>query len=193
MADSEDKLKIVVGLGNPGAKYNRTRHNIGFQVIDKLSSDLGASLPNAKFEGEVTSTQIDQNRLVLVKPLTFMNCSGRCVAAFAKFYKINVTEDLLIVCDDLSLPLGKLRTRPKGSAGGQNGLKDILQSLSTQEIARLRIGIDQPPPRWDAADYVLGKFREDEQASVEEAVKTATEAIRVWCLGGISHCMNQFN
>ncbi|MEM7477569.1 MAG: aminoacyl-tRNA hydrolase, partial [Planctomycetota bacterium] len=150
MADNEDKLKIVVGLGNPGPKYNRTRHNIGFQVIDALAKKLGASLPNGKFEGEISSLTVSETRMLLVRPLTFMNCSGRCVSPLCRFYKVDVEQDLLIVCDDLSLPLGKLRARMKGSAGGQNGLKDILRSLGTQSIARLRIGIGQPPPKWDA-------------------------------------------
>lgn len=193
MTDQESGWKIVVGLGNPGAKYTGTRHNVGFEVIDYLSKQLNASLPNGKFEGEVATASVNDQRILLVRPLTFMNLSGRCVAAAANFYKVNVEHDLLVICDDLSLPVGKLRVRAKGSAGGQNGLKDILRATGTQNVARLRVGIDPAPPRWDAADYVLGKFTEEQREIINEAVKTASDAAVDWCTHGVQHCMNQFN
>lgn len=193
MVQSESKLKAVVGLGNPGAKYDGTRHNIGFAVLDHLSRKLSAPIPQAKFEGQITTVWLEDLKLLLVWPFTYMNLSGRCVQAVTQFYKIDVEQDLIVVCDDLSLPLGKLRIRAKGSAGGQKGLNDILKVAGSQTVTRLRIGIDPPPPRWDAADYVLGKFREDEAEVVDEAIQTAASAILDWCAHGTNHCMNQYN
>lgn len=184
---------MVVGLGNPGAKYNGTRHNIGFEVLANLRTKLGASTPRAKYEGQFSTAAVDGVSLLLVWPLTFMNDSGRCVQPMASFYKVNYEQDLLVVCDDLSLPLGKLRFRASGSAGGQKGLHDILRMFGGQTVARLRIGIDPAPPQWDAADYVLGRFREEERPVVDKAVADATEAVLSWATRGIAFCMNKFN
>ncbi|MCA9133916.1 MAG: aminoacyl-tRNA hydrolase [Planctomycetales bacterium] len=186
-------MKIAVGLGNPGAKYVGTRHNVGFEVLNYLSSQQAAPPLRAKYEGQLTSLTVDDTTLLLVWPLTYMNESGRCVKAVANFYKVDVRRDLLVVCDDLSLPLGKLRMRGRGSAGGQKGLNHILQTCGTQEIARLRIGIDPTPPRWDAADYVLGRFREDEQPVIQEAVQRAAQGLLDWCRHDVAHCMNHIN
>ena len=187
------KTKLVVGLGNPGAKYEGTRHNIGFDVLNHLAKTRGASALRAKFEGQITTLQLDAANLVVVWPLTYMNDSGRCVKAVTNFYKVDVQQDLLIVCDDLSLPTGKLRLRAKGSAGGQKGLNDILRVLGTQDIARLRIGIDSPPPQWDTVDYVLGRFSKEEKPTIDEAVASAADAIVQWCDHDIAYCMNRFN
>ena len=184
---------MVVGLGNPGAKYDGTRHNIGFDVLAKLQARLNARTPKAKFEGQFTTATANGVSLMLVWPLTFMNNSGRCVQPLASFYKVNHEQDVLVVCDDLSLPLGKLRFRASGSAGGQKGLNDILRAFGGQSVPRLRIGIDPVPERWDAADYVLGRFREDERATAEQAVADATEAVLSWAKQGIAFCMNKFN
>lgn len=184
---------MVVGLGNPGAKYEGTRHNIGFDVLNYLSSKLLAPTPKAKFEGQLTKVTVHDTTLFLVWPLTYMNESGRCVKAIAQFYKIDVLQDLMVVCDDLSLPLGKLRMRAKGSAGGQKGLNHILQVCGSQEIARLRIGIDSPPPQWDAADYVLGRFRNDEKPVIEESIKDAAAILQTWCAHDLNYCMNKIN
>ena len=193
MSTLENKLKVVVGLGNPGPKYKDTRHNIGFEVVEEFARRQTAEAARSKFEGEISHCQVGNTKLVLVRPQTYMNLSGRCVSAVAKFYKIDPEQDLIIVCDDISLPLGKIRIRQKGSAGGQKGLKHIQQSLGTEAIARLRIGIDLPPPQWDAADYVLGRFRADERECVTQAVESACEAIVDWCQYDIDHCMNRFN
>lgn len=193
MSDTKPHIKMAVGLGNPGAKYDGTRHNVGFEVLNFLCRKLSAPTPRAKFEGQWTTVVVDDTSLVLVWPFTYMNLSGRCAAAAAQFYKIDIHRDLIIVCDDLSLPLGKMRLRAKGSAGGQKGLNHILQSLGTQEIPRLRIGIDSPPPRWDAADYVLGKFRADEQDVVEETIKSAANTLLDWCRHDLNYCMNRIN
>jgi len=182
-----------VGLGNPGAKYEGTRHNVGFEVLNNLAKTCGAASPRAKFDGQFTNLSVDNQSLLMVWPLTYMNNSGRCVQAFANFYKIDVQRDLLVVCDDLSLPVGKLRLRAKGSAGGQKGLHDILRCLGTQEVARLRFGIDATPPQWDTADYVLSRFRKDERQVIDEAVSTASQAIVEWCRHDIAYCMNRIN
>lgn len=193
MNAAAQKLKVAVGLGNPGPKYEGTRHNVGFQVLNYLSQTLAAPTPRAKFEGQLTTVTVHDTTLVLVWPLTYMNESGRCVKAVAQFYKIDPLTDLMVVCDDLSLPLGKLRLRAKGSAGGQKGLNHILQTCGTQEIARLRIGIDPAPPQWDVADYVLGRFRQEEKPTIETAIKEAATALLTWCKHDLNFCMNQIN
>lgn len=182
-----------MGLGNPGPKYEGTRHNVGYDVLNYLCQSLMAPSPRAKFEGQLTSVTVQDTTLVLVWPLTYMNESGRCVKAVAQFYKIDPVTDLMVICDDLSLPLGKLRMRGKGSAGGQKGLNHILQVCGTQEIARLRIGIDPAPPQWDTADYVLGRFRQEEKLTIETAIKEAAGALLTWCKYDLNYCMNQIN
>ncbi len=184
---------MAVGLGNPGAKYEGTRHNIGFDVLNYLGRKLVAPTPRAKFDGQMTSVAVGDTTLMLLWPLTYMNDSGRCVKAVAQFYKIDVQHDLIVVCDDLSLPIGKLRLRSKGSAGGQKGLNHILQSCGTQEIARLRIGIDPTPPQWDTADYVLGRFRHEDRPIVDIAVEQAAQTLLAWCHHDLNYCMNQVN
>ncbi|GAB5404790.1 MAG: aminoacyl-tRNA hydrolase [Aureliella sp.] len=186
-------MKMIVGLGNPGRKYEGTRHNVGFEVLRSLADKFAAPIPKAKFDGQHCKINMDGHPALLLWPLTYMNDSGRSVRATADFYKIEVEEDVLVICDDLSLPCGKLRARPKGSAGGQKGLADILRVFGTQQIARLRIGIDPTPPGWQTADYVLGKFDSQQRQSIDEAVKRACEAVNVWCSHDINTCMNQFN
>jgi PTH1 family peptidyl-tRNA hydrolase len=184
-------LKLVVGLGNPGTKYQGTRHNVGFEVIDRLAQ--GGSRPSfsRKFNGLVAETEIDYRRVLLLKPETFMNLSGRSVAQAMRFYKLE-PADLLVVCDDLSLPLGKLRLRPGGSDGGQKGLRDISAHLGSQPFARLRIGIGERGEA-DAADYVLSRFRSVERAAIDDALILATQAVAVWVTQGIDAAMNRFN
>jgi len=190
---ARQKLKVAVGLGNPGAKYEGTRHNVGFAVLNQLSQTLAAPSPRAKFEGQLTSLTVQDTTLVLVWPLTYMNQSGRCVQAVAQFYKIDIQSELIVICDDLSLPLGKLRIRKSGSAGGQKGLNHILQVCGTQDIARLRIGINPTPPQWDTADYVLSRFRPEEKPTIETAINDAATALLTWCKHDLNYCMNQIN
>jgi peptidyl-tRNA hydrolase, PTH1 family len=186
-------LKIVVGLGNPGAKYTGTRHNVGFAVLDSLQTKFGNSAPKIGSDSKTSTIEINSTKVILLWPLTYMNLSGRSVQPLVNFYKIDTTKDLLVICDDLSLPLGKLRIKPKGSAGGQKGLADILQRLGDQQIPRLRIGIDPTPANWDTADYVLSKFRAEEQPTINQAVELAVEAIQNWCLHDLQYCMNRYN
>ena len=185
-------MKLVVGLGNPGRKYVGTRHNIGFLVLDELARRSGASKPRAAVDAQWSETQLGSERTWLVWPQTFMNLSGSCVLRMRDFYKLR-NEDLLVVCDDFHLPLGRLRLRGGGSAGGQKGLDDILRRLATEEIARLRIGIGSPPPGFEAADFVLSKFRREETAEMELAVQRAADAATDWVAHGLAYAMNKYN
>lgn len=184
--------KLVVGLGNPGRKYVNTRHNIGFEVVAQVAKDWGATSSKKKFEGELTDVRIREQRVCLLCPGTFMNASGRSVKAAVDFYKLRVT-DVLVICDDMALDIARLRFRPKGSSGGQKGLGDIIRCLGTDHVSRLRIGIGKLPEAWDAADYVLGKFHEKENVDKEIAVRTAAESVVDWVEQGTDFCMNKYN
>lgn len=189
---ADSSLALIVGLGNPGEKYRHTRHNIGFDCLTELHERMGRPSVQAKFESQLVRGVLSGRDVCLVWPLTFMNCSGRAVAQVARFYKVSV-ENILVVCDDLSLPLGKLRMRRNGSSGGQKGLNDILKSLGTQEVPRLRIGIDATPENWDTADYVLSKFSVAERKVVSDALSRSAVAAQSWLSDGIESAMNRFN
>ena len=185
-------MKIVVGLGNPGPKYAGTRHNVGFEVVEYLAAAPSVGPWRAsRFQALVAEAKEGGEAVLLVKPETFMNLSGRAVRAVLDFYKLT-PADLLVVSDDIALPLGKLRARAKGSHGGQNGLRDIQQQLGTDEYPRLRVGVGSPGGG-DAADYVLGRFRPTERAAVDEAVAKAAQAVLVWVRQGLEACMNAAN
>ncbi len=184
-------MKLVVGLGNPGSKYEGTRHNIGFELVDRLASGGSGAKFARKFEGQVAEVEIDYRRTLLLKPETFMNLSGRSVIAAVRFYKID-RADLLVICDDLNLPLGKLRLRGGGSDGGQKGLRDITAQLGSDDYARLRVGIGEKGEA-DATDHVLGRFRTSERAVVEDALITCSQAVAVWVGQGLEPAMNRFN
>ena len=185
-------MKMVVGLGNPGQKYVGTRHNVGFDVIAELGRRFDVGRPKSKFNGEFAETIIKNEKTVLVCPLTFMNLSGQCIRAAIDFYKLEL-ENLLVICDDFNLALGRIRMRPSGSAGGQNGLDDTIRKLGTQAFGRLRLGIGKPPPRWDVANYVLGKFEPDDRVVIENAVARCADATELWISGGMQMAMNRFN
>lgn len=185
-------MKLIVGLGNPGRKYNGTRHNVGFDVLACLAQRYDVGRPKAKFNGEVAETVIKNQKTILLSPLTYMNLSGQSVRAAVDFYKLPLT-DLLVICDDINLDVARLRFRPSGSAGGQNGLKDIIQRLGSQSFARLRVGVGRPPPHWEAADFVLGKFSSDELPDIESGITRAASAAETWVEQGIQPAMNQFN
>jgi PTH1 family peptidyl-tRNA hydrolase len=190
MSAETGSLKIVVGLGNPGSRYTGTRHNVGYAVIDSLVRSPNAGRFQERFKGFVAELREASCKVLLVKPLTFMNLSGQCVRQFVDFYQAPLT-DLLVVCDDINLPLGKLRVRKRGTHGGHNGLRDIQAHLGTSEYARLRIGVDLPDQ--DAVEHVLGRFRPSEQAVIDDAVSLAAQAVGVWIHQGIEACMNQYN
>jgi len=185
-------LKLVVGLGNPGSKYENTRHNIGFDCLQKLHASMGSITVQSKFESQIAKGSLGSHDVVLAWPMTYMNCSGRAVAQIARFYKIP-TDFILVVCDDLSLPLGKLRLRKGGSSGGQKGLDDVLKALGTQDVPRLRIGIDATPENRQTVDYVLSKFSKKEREVVEESLVLALDAVQCWTNDGIEKAMNRFN
>jgi PTH1 family peptidyl-tRNA hydrolase len=185
-------MKLIAGLGNPGRKYAGTRHNVGYEVLAEVAKRYAADKPKARFDGELTEIVIESQRVLLLWPLTYMNNSGACVQPARDFYKVT-NEELLVVCDDVALPCGKLRLRAKGSSGGQKGLKDILRRLSTEEIPRLRIGIGAPPPGWEMPDYVLSKFTKDEEPLVAEAIGKAADAVTDWIRLGLAAAMNKYN
>jgi peptidyl-tRNA hydrolase, PTH1 family len=185
-------MKLVVGLGNPGRQYEGTRHNIGYAVLAELADKFAAGPPKARFHGAVVDVELGPQRALLLSPTTYMNRSGTSVQEAMSFYKL-ANEDLLVVCDDLNLPLGKLRFRPRGSSGGQKGLEDTIRRLGSEEFARLRIGVGTAPPGWDWADYVLGKFAADELPAMKQAVGLAAEAVLQWAGKGTEFCMNQYN
>lgn len=188
----DDGKRMIVGLGNPGSKYDKTRHNIGFECINRLKARWGMGIPTSKFQGEWVRGEVGGSDVLLVWPLTYMNASGRCVQPAAGFYKIT-PDRIMVICDDMALPVGKLRIRKSGSAGGQKGLMDILRALGTQDVPRLRIGIGACPEKWDAADYVLGRFRADEVPVIEQAMDRACAALEDWVAKGIDYVMNQYN
>lgn len=185
-------MKLVVGLGNPGSKYRNTRHNVGFMVAALLAQQAGGDKPRNRFDAETLELELGGERVLLICPLTYMNLSGKSVLAARDFYKID-NDSILVVCDDFHLPLGRIRLRPGGSAGGQKGLQDILQRLGTQQIPRLRLGIGPVPASWNPADFVLGKFTKDQQEEVELVVAQAADAVRLWCREGIEAAMNRYN
>lgn len=185
-------MKLVVGLGNPDRKYQGTRHNVGFMVLAELARRHGQGRPKAKFHGEVMEATLGGGKVLLLSPLTYMNRSGISVHEACGFHKLPLA-DLLVVCDDLNLPLAKLRFRAQGSSGGQKGLEDIIRRLGTEEFSRLRIGIGSPPEDWDAADYVLSKFTRIEIPHVENAVAHAADAVAEWAALGVHDCMNRYN
>ncbi len=185
-------MKLVVGLGNPGRKYEATRHNLGYRVVAELAKRHGGSRPRQRFRGETVDVDLGGVRTLLLSPTTYMNHSGASVLEARDFFKLPC-QDLLVVCDDLSLPVGRLRFRASGSSGGQKGLEDIIRRLGTEDFPRLRIGIGSPPPGWDAADFVLSRFAESDAARIEEAVLRAADAVADWVRHGIEFCMNRYN
>ena len=185
-------MKVIVGLGNPGDRYARTRHNIGYEVIDELVRRHLLSKPRLKFEAETWEFDLGAERHWLLKPLTFMNNSGRTVRQCVDFFQLP-TSELLVISDDLNLPLGQLRLRASGSDGGQKGLRDIRQQLGSETYARLRIGIGQPPGQMDSADFVLSRFAKSELSVIEHAVVAAADGVELWSRSGVGAAMNRIN
>ena len=190
-------MKLIVGLGNPGRKYEQTRHNVGFMTAAKLAAKISADSPKNRFGGEVAEALIrtaagESEKIAVLCPTTFMNASGQSVRKAIDFYKLS-PDDLLVICDDLNLPTGRLRIRPGGSAGGQKGLADIIRNLDSQSFPRLRIGIDRPPEGWEVTDYVLGKFSSTEKTKIDEATTWAAQAASDWVTHGTAFVANLYN
>jgi len=185
-------MYLIVGLGNPGKQYDMTRHNIGFHTIDYIADKYGAKLTKLKFKAVYGEATISGEKVYLVKPQTYMNLSGDSVGEMAQFYKIP-PENIIVINDDISLDIGRIRVRPKGSAGGHNGIKSIIAHLGTQEFPRVKVGVGEKPARMDLADYVLGHFSKEEQATMDDAVKEAADAVCEIVNVGIAQAMNDHN
>ncbi|MEY2548944.1 MAG: peptidyl-tRNA hydrolase, family [Verrucomicrobiota bacterium] len=182
------QIRLIAGLGNPGAEYNGTRHNVGFEVVDRLAAEWGLAWQHSKSWHALWAKN---EKAILVKPASYMNRSGEPLQAIAQFYKIAPVE-MLVILDDMALPLGRLRLRPDGGTAGHNGLESIIVQFVTEEIPRLRIGIGAPPAE-GSVDYVLGRFFEEERAAVEKTIVRAADAVKCAIDNGLLSAMNQFN
>ena len=186
-------MKLFVGLGNPGLKYERTRHNAGFMVIDQLSKAWNIQLSEEKkFKGEIGRGVVKGEKVILLKPTTFMNLSGESVRAVMDFYDVDI-EDLIVIYDDLDLPHGKIRMRLKGSAGGHNGIKSIIAHTGTQNFMRVKVGVGEKPSGWDLADYVLGHFSDEDNTKLKEIMPDIIQAVTLMVQGDVDKAMNDFN
>ena len=184
---------IVVFLGNPGAKYNGTRHNVGFMTGDKCEKDTGASITRMRFKALCGECTINGEKVLLMKPQTFMNLSGEAVREAVKFYKVE-SENVIVISDDITLDVGKLRIRTKGSAGGHNGLKNIIACLGTENFPRIKIGVGKPPhPDYDIIDWVLGSFKNQDAIDIDASCSRAWEAVKSYITEGADKAMNKFN
>ena len=186
-------MKAIVGLGNPGEKYEHTRHNAGFDVISMVSARLNVPIKKLKFQGTIAETFLGTEKLVLIKPQTFMNLSGLTVSDALAFYKMS-PRDMLLIVDDVDLPFGQVRIRPKGGPGTHNGLRHIVQCTGTGDFPRIRVGMGAPPPQWDLADWVLSTFQTpEERKTAYEAYVLAADAAQCWAEHGIDFAMNRYN
>lgn len=187
-------MKLLIGLGNPGKNYEKTRHNIGFQVIDELAKRWQAPPFQQKFNGHFTTVHTSEGKVILLKPMTYMNLSGECVRPLADYFEVD-DDEIIVLYDDLDLPAGKIRLRQKGSAGGHNGMKSLIAHLGTPEFNRIRIGVDRPTGGMKISDYVLSPFSKDEQPLMEDAVNKSADACEEWTSKKTPflEVMNKFN
>lgn len=184
-------MYAVIGLGNPDKEYNKTRHNIGFDVIDELASQMGIEVKTKRHKALCGVGMIGNEKVVLVKPMTYMNNSGQAVRAVMDFYRLDPTTDIIVVADDISLPVGKIRIRAKGSAGGHNGLKSIIAHAKTDHFMRVKVGVGAN--EGDLVKHVLGKFNKADRALAQEAIVDAASAIKVMIVENIDIAMNKYN
>lgn len=192
MHKERQNMYIIAGLGNPESKYDRTRHNIGFRLIDELAARNGITFSDRKHNGLCGKGIISGEKVLLVKPLTYMNLSGECVGPAADYYKVE-PENVIILFDDISLDVGRIRIRKKGSAGGHNGIKSIIAHLGSENFPRLKFGVGDKPKGMDLADYVLGRFSSQDEATVSEGIKRACEAVECMIGEGCDAAMNKYN
>lgn len=185
-------MNLIVGLGNPGKEYVGTKHNVGFEVLDKLAYDNNININKAKFNALIGEGTIKNKKVALLKPLTYMNLSGESVKATMSWYKIS-NKDIIVIYDDISLNIGDIRIREKGSAGGHNGMKNIIYLLNTDEFIRVRVGIGNKPANWDLANYVLSRFSKDEIPNIIEGFTKAADAVEMILASGVSAAMNKYN
>jgi PTH1 family peptidyl-tRNA hydrolase len=185
-------MYIIIGLGNPTAQYQATRHNVGWDAVTRLSDDFRIPLDFKKHKAICGKGSIEGERVVLAQPVTYMNLSGESVRELVDFYKVS-PEEIIVIYDDISLDVGQLRIRKKGSAGGHNGIKSIISCLGTDEFPRIKVGVGDKPKDWDLADYVLSRFNNEEQPVIREALKCTSDAVRMIITSGIDAAMNQYN
>lgn len=188
-----NKMYIIAGLGNPGNQYRNTRHNAGYMAVDCLAKKYNIDISETKNKALFGKGIINGEKVILLKPLTFMNLSGEAIRLFVDYFKVDATEELIVVYDDISLAPGQLRVRKKGSAGGHNGIKNIIAQLGTENFKRVRIGVGEKPAGYDLADYVLGHFSNEEMAPMQESMERAAEAVCTIMEQGIDMAMNRFN
>lgn len=186
-------MYLIAGLGNPTKQYEHTRHNIGFDTITYLADHYHISMNTKKFQGICGSGYIEGQKVLLLMPQTYMNLSGQSVSEAASFYKLDPAAEVIVIYDDIALEPGNIRVRKKGSAGGHNGIKNIIAHLGTQEFQRIRIGVGEKPKEYDLADYVLGRFSAEDRKLVEEAFANAADAVRLMVQGKTDEAMNLYN
>ena len=186
-------MYLIAGLGNPGRKYERTKHNVGFDVIDYVTDRHRIPFSGIQFQAECGKGIIAGQKVMLAEPLTYMNLSGEAVAALVNYYKLDPEEELIVIYDDISLDPGQIRVRKKGSAGGHNGIKNIIACLGTDKFKRIRVVIGAKPDRWDLADYVLAPFTPENREKIEDAIKDAADALELILSGDMDEAMNRYN
>lgn len=184
---------IIAGLGNPGKEYRNTRHNVGYGALDVFASRYGIRVEEEKFKALIGKGVVDGQKVICVKPLTYMNLSGEAIRAVCDYFKVDIETELIVLYDDINLGVGQLRVRPKGSAGGHNGIKNIIANLGTEVFQRIRVGVGQKPSRMDLVDYVLGHFSKEEEAAENEAYEKVSDAILLLMDGQIEEAMNRYN
>ena len=185
-------MKLIVGLGNPTREYQATRHNIGFDAITRMCDDYRIRLDSKEHKAICGKGYIGGEKVILAQPQTYMNLSGESVKELADYYKLT-NEDVIVICDDINLDVGQLRVRRKGSAGGHNGIKNIIAQLGTEEFIRIRVGVGAKPEKWDLADYVLGRFPKEEEPVIREALEKVSRACECIITDGIDAAMNLYN
>ena len=186
-------MLLVVGLGNPGDNYEKTRHNIGFRCVDELARRYQLSFRSHRGSAVVAEGNIRGQRMVLAKPQTFMNRSGQSVVALRQWYKVALDNELIVIYDDVDLPFGALRLRTRGGPGTHNGMRSVVALLGTQDFLRIRVGIDPVPPNWDASSYVLGRFSREQESEIPELCGRVADAVEMSVSAGFTAAMNQFN
>lgn len=186
-------MYLIVGLGNPGSKYDGTRHNVGFEVIDALSKQYGIDVSHKEHKGLVGKGVIEGQKVMLVKPQTFMNCSGECVIELSNYYGVDPENELLVISDDVTLSTGNIRVRKKGSAGGHNGLKDIIAWTGTQNFPRVRVGVGEVPENGDMVNHVLGRYSKEDREKVDSSFEKAIGAVQCYLNDDLDGAMNKYN
>lgn len=186
-------MYLIAGLGNPDKKYEHTRHNVGFDVIDELAEKYNININEKKHKAFIGKGVIEGQKVVLAKPQTYMNLSGESIVELVHYYKIDPETEMIVIYDDISFAPGNLRIRQRGSAGGHNGIKNIIKCLGTQEFMRIKVGVGEKPPNWDLADFVLGHFAKEERENLESAIDRAMEAVGYMINGDVVKAMNEYN